>query len=184
MGVLRRTVRLAPPEIGIKAMADVTETKTVASTNESLGERAKAVVSSAYREHNDRIPSRNPIFTREMYDLLQEQEPDGADPLCLYRYFCTFVHGEWFVFGAKRMGPGSVSELTGESAEGMHNLSVFACLKNDRDNAECGVMPLESCGGMGLADIKHPLLRSVAGVELDQHYKPERLSAVMRRFGK
>lgn len=141
-----------------------------------LAERAKAAVKNAYRQLEGK--NANPIFTQEMFDLLQEQDPDSDDPLCLFHYF-GLQCGDWYVFAAERMGRRAVNIHTGESAEGLIQFTAFVCL-GDPTHAEVGIVPLDKCSGMGLRDIP-PLFPGVAAVELDRYFTPQRLSVIHRR---
>jgi len=145
--------------------------------NSSLGERAKAAVREAYRRFGASDPSANPIFTDEMYDLLQEQDPHTRDPLCLFHYF-GILGGDWYVYGAEKLGPKAIGRITGESAAGMIHFWAFACL-GDSATAEAGLVPLDKAGGMGLRDIRAPF-PGMAAVELDRYYSPRLLSVVWR----
>jgi hypothetical protein len=143
-----------------------------------LAERAQRAVEKACRAVQG--ANANPIFTEEMFGLLQEQDANSDDPLCLFRYFTPMRGGEWYVYAADRLGPKATNMLTGGSAAGHIQFWAFACL-GDPTLAEAGLVPLDKANGMGLRDIP-PIVPGLAAVELDRNYVPERISQVSRRI--
>ncbi len=77
--------------------------------HQNISARARTVVTNVQLEAQDA----NPIFTQEMFDLLQEQNPHSEDPLCLFRYQATARGCEWYVYGAQRMGSRAMKHADG-----------------------------------------------------------------------
>jgi hypothetical protein len=102
-----------------------------------------------------------PLFTDEMFEALPSPEEMDRyeDPLCYYRYFCTWSNAVWHVCSAERRGEDTV---------------LWAwCDLGSRDWAEFGAVWLTE-----LRALRHPILGAVR-VELDRLYQPQRLNVVM-----
>jgi hypothetical protein len=101
-----------------------------------------------------------PLFTDEMFEALPSPDATDDDPICFYRYFCTWSAAVWQICSAQRAGDDVI--LWGWADLG------------DRECAEYGAISLAE-----LRTLHHPML-SMLRVELDRFYRPQNLSAVKR----